>query len=356
MVYAGVDLHRKRSQVAILDGDGQLLLERNIPSIGSEFIAIFERFDDEPIEVAFEATYGWGWFADLLAEAGIAAHMAHPLATKAISAARVKNDAVDAKTLAHLLRTNLLPESWIAPPELRQLRQQVRLRVTIKRITTRIKAHVHALVAEHGYQPPVGDLFGPRGRRWLSELALPTTNRVNLDRLLRLLDQIDVEIAGAEAEIKASFKGDPRLPRLLAIPGVGWLTAAMILAEVGDVTRFPTARHLCSWAGLTPKEHSSAGKTRRGHISKQGSQWVRWILVEAAARPQRNSVLRRRFDRVAARRETRSLASPSPLTCSNSVITRCATKAAAVPIQSPDTSRSVQVRSSHVMASQTAVV
>lgn len=301
MVYVGVDLHRKRSQVAVLDEAGTLLLERNVPSVGSEFLSLFESVDDGALEVAFESTYGWGWFADLLTEAGITAHMAHPLAAKAISSARVKNDSVDAKTLAHLLRTNMLAEAWIAPVELRQARQQVRLRVALRRLGTRLKAHVHAIVADQGHHPPVSDLFGASGRRWLAELPLPPVNRANVDRMLRLLDAVEAEIKAAEAEIRKQFAGDPRIKRLCAIPGIGFTSATMIAAEIGDVSRFPTAAHLCSWAGLTPTEHSSAGATRRGHISKQGSQWLRWILIEVAANP-RHSDLRGRYDRIAARR------------------------------------------------------
>jgi transposase len=116
MVYVGVDLHRKRSHVVALDPAGEVVLSRRIGNAPVEFWRIFGELEPEPVVVVFEATYGWSWFADLLADAGIAAHMAHPLATKAIAAARVKNDAVDAKTLAHLLRTNLLAEAWIAPP------------------------------------------------------------------------------------------------------------------------------------------------------------------------------------------------------------------------------------------------
>jgi hypothetical protein len=114
MVCVGVDLHRKRSQVVALDPAGGVVLSRRIGNAPAEFLRIFGELEPRPIEVAFEATDGWSWFADLLADAGIPAHMAHPLATKAISAARVKNDAVHAKTLAHLLRTNLLAEAWIA--------------------------------------------------------------------------------------------------------------------------------------------------------------------------------------------------------------------------------------------------
>src|SRR5712691_7504008 len=112
MVYLGVDLHRKRSVVPALVEDGTLMLSRRIASRPEDFQRIFGRLEPWSISVAFEATYAWSWFADLLADAGIEAHMAHPLATKAIAAGRVKNDSVGARTLAHLLRTNLLPEAW----------------------------------------------------------------------------------------------------------------------------------------------------------------------------------------------------------------------------------------------------
>ena len=125
MVYLGVDLHRKVSHVVALDTDGDVILSRRFGNERAAFQRVFGELEPEPIEVAFEATYGWSWFADLLADAGIPAHMAHPLATKAISSGRVKNDAVDAKTLAHLLRTNLLPEAWIAPVEVREARRLV---------------------------------------------------------------------------------------------------------------------------------------------------------------------------------------------------------------------------------------
>jgi len=124
-----VDLHRKRSHIVALDSTGEVVLSRRIGNAPAEFLRIFGELEPEPIEVVFEATYGWSWFADLLADVGIAAHLAHPLATKAISAARVTNDAVDAKTLAHLLGTNLLAEAWIAPPDAREARRLVRTRL-----------------------------------------------------------------------------------------------------------------------------------------------------------------------------------------------------------------------------------
>ncbi len=248
-------------------------------------------------------TYGWGWFADLLADAGIPAHMAHPLATKAISSARVKNDSVDAKTLAHLLRTNLLPEAWAAPPEVRDARRLARSRTSLARISSRLKSQTHALLADEGILPPMTDLFGVGGQAFLKEVRLRSIPQARLEANLRLLDIVAAEVATADLQLRRLFRGDPRIGRLTPIPGIGFLTAAVVSAEVWDVGRFPSPRHLCSWAGLTPSEHSSAEHTRRGHISKQGSRWLRWIMVEAASRPfLKDPGLRRFRDRIARRR------------------------------------------------------
>ncbi|HEY8115037.1 MAG TPA: transposase [Actinomycetota bacterium] len=164
MVYVGVDLHRKSSHVAVLADDGELLASRRIASRPDEFLRVFGELEAQPVGVAFEATYGWGWFADLLSDVGIPAHMAHPLATKAISSARVKNDRVDAKTLAHLLRTDLLPEAWAAPPEVRDARKLGRTRVSLARISSRLKCQTHALLADQAITPPMTDVFGLGGR------------------------------------------------------------------------------------------------------------------------------------------------------------------------------------------------
>jgi len=302
MVYIGVDLHRKKSQIAALDQDGQLLFNRKVRTGPGEMQQLIDELRPQPIEVAFEATFGWGWFADLLAELGIPAHMAHPLATKAVSSARVKNDAVDAKTLAHLLRTNLLPEGWIAPPEVREARRLVRMRASLVRLRAKLKAQVHALLGEHGIQPDVVDLFSNKGRALLRQLQLPTVSKSRLETCLRLIDEFSLEIVIAEREIYQTIKGDERIKRLLPIPGIGPIIAATILSEVGDIARFATADKLCAWAGLTPSEHSSAANIRRGHISKQGSRWLRWVMVEAAVHAFRDVELRQLFIRIARRR------------------------------------------------------
>src|SRR6266498_2619819 len=302
MVYVGVDLHRKTAHVVALDQGGTAILSRRVATRPDELLRVFGELDHQPLEVAFEATFGWGWFADLLADAGIPAHMAHPLATKAISSARVKNDSVDAKTLAHLLRTNLLPEAWIAPPEAREARRLVRMRTSLVRIRSRLKCQVHALLAEHGVPVAMWDLFGKAGRQLLADLRLPPISQGRVEASIRMIDAISAEVEVADREIRSIFRADPRLARLTAIPRVGAVTAAVVIAEVWDVHRFPSADRLCSWAGLTPSERSSDAHTRRGHISKQGSRWLRWVMVEVAARPDVHPTFRAFHDRIASRR------------------------------------------------------
>lgn len=305
MVYLGIDMHRKRSHVVAVSQDGEQLLSRRVQTSPGGLWHLFGELEDEPLEVAFESTFGWGWLADTLADAGIPAHMAHPLATKAIASARVKNDAVDAHTLAQLLRGNLLPEAWMAPPEAREARRLARMRASLVRIGSRLKCQVHAILADHGVTPEPSDLFGRRGRLLLGGLRLPEISQERLAANLRLLDAIAGEVRLADKQLARLFADDDRVRRLLPIPGVGFISAAVVVAEIWDITRFPSPRHLASCSGLTPTEYSSSEHIRLGHVSKQGSRWLRWILVEAAQHAPRDPLLREFFNRVRGGRPDR---------------------------------------------------
>jgi transposase len=299
--WVGIDLHRRRSHVAIVDDRGELLLSRQIVNDVEAFGELLGEADGT--HVAVEATYGWEWLADALKEAGFDVHLAHPLRTRAIAAARVKTDAVDAKTLAHLLRTGMLPEAYIAPPELRDLRELLRHRAVLTRLRSSIKNRVHALLARHGIRPDQTDLFGKAGREFLASIELPDGPRRRLDSLLSLIDDLDREVTAAAREIELRSKTDPRVDVLCQIRGVGRYTAMLVIAEIGEIGRFPTARHLCAWAGLAPSVRSSAGKARLGHISRQGSPALRWAMTEAAQHaPTGGGPLRAQYERIAKRR------------------------------------------------------
>src|SRR5215211_1202865 len=229
MVYVGIDLHRNRSQIAVLDRDGEQLLSRRIVNDPDTFLELLHGLGDDA-EIALEATYGWEWLADLLEEAGYELHLSHPLRTKAIAAARVKTDVVDARTLAHLLRTDLLAEAYVAPRELRDLRSLLRHRVALTRMRSALKNRVHAVLAAHGLQRPYQRLFGPNGRSFLEQLELRQPVRQRLDSLLRLIDDFDREIELALREIEALAEQDARVDVLTRLKGVGPCTAMLVIA------------------------------------------------------------------------------------------------------------------------------
>jgi transposase len=298
----GIDLHRKRSHVAVIDEEGTETLSRRITNDPATFLELLAELEGDS-EIALEATYGWEWLADLLQDAGYELHLAHPLRTKAIASARVKTDAVDARTLAYLLRADLLPEAYIAPRELRDLRDLLRHRVALTRMRSALKNRAGSVLAKQGVDRPFSDMFGPAGLRFLEALELPEGPRRRLDSTLRLIADFTREIDLTSREIDVRAKADPYVEVLCQIRGVGRYIAMLVIAEVGDVTRFQTARRLCSWAGMTPTVRSSDMRTRLGHISHQGSPALRWALVEAAQHAARGGgPLRDAFERISRRR------------------------------------------------------
>src|SRR6266542_2606223 len=152
-VYVGIDVHRKRSQVAVITGDGKVQLNRNVVN-GSEPMLRLIGGLPAGTPVAFEAACGWGWLVGLLEDYGFDPHLVHPLRCKAIASARLKNDKAGAAILAQLLRADLLPEAWIAPPPVRALRALLRHRVALVRLRTLLRNRIHAIVADYGHDRP----------------------------------------------------------------------------------------------------------------------------------------------------------------------------------------------------------
>jgi transposase len=285
-VYVGIDVHRKRSQVAVVAEDGKVQLNRNVVN-GQEPILRLIGGLPAGTPVAFEAAYGWGWLVELLEDYGFEPHMVHPLRCKAIASARLKNDKVDAAILAQLLRADLLPEAWIAPQPVRQLRALLRHRAGLVRLRTQLQNRIHAVAADHGYDRAGSYWTGP-GRGWLAELNLPPVSREIITDALTFIDALGPVIDRLDREVRTRAKADPRVKILTELPGIGPYTALVMLAEIGDITRFASARKLASWAGLTPTVRGSDLTVRHGHISKQGSAWLRWVLNQAAQTAKRS--------------------------------------------------------------------
>src|SRR5213595_1690456 len=207
-VYVGIDVHRKRSQVAVIDADGEVLANRNVPN-GAEPILGMIGGLPPGTPAAFEAGFGTGWLVELLEDYGFDPHLVHPLRCKAIASARLKNDKAGAAILAQLLRADLLPEAWIAPPQVRQLRALLRHRASLVRLGTQLRNRIHAVAADHGYDRAASYWTGP-GRGWLAELPLPPVSREIVNDCLAFTDALAPVIERLDAELRRHARADPR--------------------------------------------------------------------------------------------------------------------------------------------------
>ena len=295
MIHVGVDLHQRFCYMTALEATGKVVQAGTVSNERLALRRYFRQFGGQKVQVAVEACGFWPAFREVVEPEVKRLVLVHPQRVKAIASAKLKNDRVDSETLAHLLRCDMLPESWKADGETQGRRQQVRLRATLVRQRTRLKNQVHAVLHQQGQRSPVTDLFGKRGRLWLQVVKLPPAARESVNACLRMIDAYGGEIEKQNLQLKEKAKQDERTRWLQSIPGVGEYSAMMLLAEIGDIARFARAEALCSYAGLVPRVRESAGKTARGGITRQGSPWLRWIMVEAAQVATRSSPAVKRY-------------------------------------------------------------
>lgn len=281
MLHVGVDLHKRQAQVAVVNSEGKVLRNCRV-GCERESMARFFRGLSEPAQVVIEATSNWFWLVDALQEMEIPVCLAHPLKTKAIASARIKTDKIDAATLAQLLRADLVPQAHISSAQARLNKELLRHRAVLVRMRTAMKNRVHALLAKYNLKPD-GEGFGLftlQGRQWLAGLGMHPARKAILDCMMTLIQVLDDMIEQASDNIQVQAEADEQACHLDTIPGVGYYSALLMVAEIDGVNRFADARRLCSWAGLAPSVSASGQRIRLGHITKQGSAWVRWILVE----------------------------------------------------------------------------
>ena len=168
MIHVGVDLHQRFCYMTALDASGKIVQSGPVANEKLALRRYFRQFRGQAVQVAVEACGFWPGFREVVEPEVKRLVLVHPQRVKAIASAKLKNDRVDSATLAHLLRCDLLPESWKADRETQARRQQVRLRATLVRQRTRLKNQVHAVLHQQGLRSPVTDLFGKRGRLWLA--------------------------------------------------------------------------------------------------------------------------------------------------------------------------------------------
>jgi transposase len=298
-----IDLHRLRSLIVREDEGGEELSVVRIDNNPMALAAAVADAGPNP-QVAIEATYGWYWAVDVLEELGAEVKLVNP-SRLAWGDRRVKNDYKDCKELLDRMRLHKLPEAWIAPPPVRELRELVRYRFKLVCLRTGLKAQVKAVLAKHGLHPPVNDLWGLAGTAYLNSLELDDGYHTRIESLRDLVEHINREIAMLERVIHQRLRDHAGYRAIQAIDGVGPVLAAIFVTEIGDVGRFPNPEALCSWAGLTPKHRESDTKAHRGRITKQGSVLVRWGVIETVAGGHGGPKLKADYRRIAARRGVR---------------------------------------------------
>jgi transposase len=282
MLHVGLDLHKRFSTVTVMDDSGTVLEQDKLyHDDRARLIEFFRRLAGKAV-VTVEATRNWYWLYELLEELGLTVKLASARKVRLIAEATLKNDKVDPVTLAQLERTGFLPEAYIPPREIRDNREYLRYRLTLVRLRTGLKNKVHALVDKLGINHRFTDLFCPAGRRFLDQLQLRPVYQEELVNYLALVDDLERRILAATKDIKRQLKPDPRAELLMTIPGIGHLTAFLLLNEIGDVGRFPSAAKLCSYAGIVPIVRESADHHWQGHITREGNGYIRWALTESA--------------------------------------------------------------------------
>ena len=204
---------------------------------------------------------------------------------KLIAAARVKTDKHDVWSLARLLVADLIPEVWVPPVPVRELRAPISHRRRLIQIRTRARNRLHSLLHRHNLVPPKGKLFAPKHRDWWHSLALSPTESLRLRQDLETLEHVDEQLEVVDDELNRLTTVEPRgkfYSYLVQLPGFGPVVTMTALAAIGDITRFPSAKHLVGYAGLGASVHASGKTHRTGRITKQGRRELRWVLVQAA--------------------------------------------------------------------------
>lgn len=285
-IYIGMDLHKKTSTFVVKEKFGRVLEKKKLNTDQKEITSFLSPYQGASLVV--EPVSQWYVYADLIQKLGINVHLAHPMRVKAIAFAKVKTDTIDAGVLCDLLRSDLLPEAYFSPKEVRVWKETVRFRTSLVQMQTQTKNKIHSILFKNAIISPHQSLFGTNGRKWLSELELVEPFSFHLKEYLKLLDDIGMRIEEAEKEVITKVSSHSQAKLLCTIPGIGHISALTIIAEIGDIHRFASAKKLMGYAGLAPSTYSSGDKMRHGKITRQGSMWLRTVLIECAHRQARS--------------------------------------------------------------------
>ncbi len=303
MLYAGLDLSRKRPDVHLLEESGATK-EVMAASPDADALRTLARSTAryrEPVRAAIGSMNGARFVHDALELAGWDVEICDAQKVKGPAPLARKTDRIDAWVLAELARRDLVPAIWLPTPGIRADRERARFRLHLVRHRTALKNRVHAALIAFGHPCPVSDLFGAAGRELLGRLELPEPWAGTVQASLELIEDLDARISGCEAELRRLGADHPYVPLLMTAPGIAWVLGFTIASEIGDIARFSSPKKLTGYTGLCPRVHQSGGKDHRGPLAKNGPKHLRWALIEAATHAARHPLYRERYERTKRR-------------------------------------------------------
>jgi transposase len=270
-MYAALDLHERSIQCVLKDADGKIVRESKVSKDEEQ---ILEFLDGTHASVVMESGYNHQHIRDVLKEKGYDVKVAHPLMVKAIAYAKVKSDKVDARTLADLLRADMIPEAYVPDEKTREVRDLVRRRHDLVETRTAFKSKVKAELAKRWVKQQEGDVFTQDGRKFLRSLHIDA-----VDDYLDTIEFLDGKVGELDAKVKEVAQQDKYAKLLVTVPGISYYSGLLISSEIADIDRFPDHEHLCSYAGLVPGMRQSAESSHTTQ-SKTRSALLNWIMVQ----------------------------------------------------------------------------
>jgi transposase len=301
MLYVGLDLSRNRLDWLALTPQGQPAAVGAVAPDRDGLAQLGQRLGDEAVLAVIESMSGARFVHDELELAGWDVRIADALKARGLAPLACKTDRIDCRVLAELARRQLVPEIWLPDPHVRAERERARFRLHLVKHRSSLKNRVHAILFQHGVPRPHRDLFGAGGRCLLDRLQVPEPWASTLRASVALIDWLDEEIYQCERELRRLGVEHRYVPLLTTLPGVAWVLGYTIAAEIGDIARFPTPRKLIGYTGLTPRVEQSGERDRRGPLRKNGPNYLRWALIEAAHTAGRDPRYRPIVERMRAR-------------------------------------------------------
>ena len=283
MKYVGIDVHKKMCQAAVLDEDGELLDQIRFLNKKEEikdFAMKLLTFRDD-VKAVVESTGNlWIQIHDILENFGIDVALSSPTKTRLIAEAKIKTDKVDAKILARLLRADMLFTCYVPGEEIRNRREFLRHRLNLVKMRTMVKNRIHSLLDKYTLRSPYNS-WTKKWVAWLREQDLGFMDNAIIKGQLAILETFNEQIRVMEDKIAALAVDDPQVKLLMTMPGIGYFTASLLVAEIGDINRFSNDKKISSWAGLAPRISQSGEKTHIGRVGR-GNKRVAALMVQSA--------------------------------------------------------------------------